>query len=98
MRLWSHCSPSIKWSSGPTTATAPALVGSKRRYVATRRTFPCEASDKSSRLERKIVVSIKRGQVRNRIIEHLRLLSAQKFNQSFALSQKLVIRHNCQAA
>jgi len=34
MRLWGRCIPSIKWSSGPTTATNPALVGSKRRYAA----------------------------------------------------------------
>jgi hypothetical protein len=37
MRLLGHCSPSIKWSSGPTAATARALVGSKRRYAVSRR-------------------------------------------------------------
>jgi hypothetical protein len=31
MRLWGRCSPSISWSSGPTNATAAALVGSKLR-------------------------------------------------------------------
>lgn len=34
MRLRGHCSPPIEWSSGPATATAPALVGSKRHYTA----------------------------------------------------------------
>ncbi len=43
MRLWGRCRPSIKWSSGPTTATAPALVGSKRRYaVRASLRRPCE--------------------------------------------------------
>lgn len=37
MWLWGHCSPSIKWSSGPTTVTARTLVDSKRRYAVSRR-------------------------------------------------------------
>src|SRR5688500_15739775 len=37
MRLWGRCSLSVSWSSGPTNTTAPALVGSKRRYAGARR-------------------------------------------------------------